>query len=168
MNIKCTAAIGAFLVVFLFSSAAVAGSDTGFYVGGSIGQSTIKASGDTPGSGDFNEQNSAYKVFLGYNFGIIPLLDLAVEGSYVDFGNPSQNVTGIGDVTIDITGWDLFGVAALKFGPFGVFGKLGTISWDSDTSLSGVGSTSDSGSDTAYGLGAKFTLGSLAISRIFI
>jgi len=163
MNIKYTATIGALVCAFILSNTAVAGSDTGFYVGGSIGQSTIKASGDIPGSGDFNEQNSAYKVFLGYNFGIIPLLDLAVEGSYVDFGNPSQNVTGIGDVTIDITGWDLFGLAALKFGPFGVFGKLGTISWDSDSSISGAGSTSDSGSDPAYGLGAKFTMGSLAI-----
>ncbi|WP_455220224.1 outer membrane beta-barrel protein [Kaarinaea lacus] len=161
MNIKYTIAPVALFWAFLFSNTAVAGSDSGFYLGGSIGQSTIKGTGQDPTSGDFtfNEQDAGYKIFAGYNFGIIPLIDLAVEGSYVDFGNPSTSIPGVGSVELGLTGWDAFGLGALTFGPFSVFGKMGLISWDSDSSLGG----SDSGSDPAYGLGAKFILGSLAI-----
>ena len=90
------------------------------------------------------------------------MIDLAVEGSYVDFGKPSGTLSDGTNVEIDLVGWDAFGLAALTFGPFSVFGKVGVLSWDSDTSFTG-GSESDSGSDSAYGLGAKFILGSIAL-----
>ncbi|MEJ2180340.1 MAG: outer membrane beta-barrel protein [Gammaproteobacteria bacterium] len=140
-----------------FSSSVLAGSESGLYLGGSIGQATVTAKGETPGDPEFNENDAGYKIFLGYNFGIIPLIDLAVEGSYVDFGKPSGN-----NDEIDLVGWDAFGLAALTFGPFSVFGKMGVLSWDSDSNVSGI-SSSNSGSDPAYGLGAKFILGSLAL-----
>ena len=141
-------------VVILFSTSVMAGSESGLYLGGSIGQATITAKGDTPSSPEFNEKDAGYKIFLGYNFGIIPLIDLAVEGSYVDFGKPSGN-----NVEIDLVGWDAFGLAALTFGPFSVFGKMGVLSWDSKSNVY----NDESGSDPAYGLGAKFILGSIAL-----
>ena len=147
--------------VFLFSTPVMAGSESGLYLGGSIGQATVTAKGDTPADPEFNEDDAGYKIFLGYNFGIIPLIDLAVEGSYVDFGKPSGTVNG-NNVEIDLVGWDAFGLAALTFGPFSVFGKVGLLSWDSDSSFNGK-TDSDSGSDSAYGLGAKFILGSIAL-----
>lgn len=143
-----------------FSSSVLAGSESGLYLGGSIGQATVTAKGQTPDNEDFDfsESDAGYKIFLGYNFGIIPLIDLAVEGSYVDFGNPSGTAADGTNVELDLTGWDAFGLAALTFGPFSVFGKVGVLSWDSDNSFG-----SDSGSDSAYGLGAKFILGSIAL-----
>lgn len=154
MNKKYTVLPGIFILVLFFSHTAMAGSESGLYLGGSIGQATITAKGQTPGDPEFNENDAGYKIFLGYNFGIIPLIDLAVEGSYVDFGKPSGN-----NVEIDLVGWDAFGLAALTFGPFSVFGKMGFLNWDSKSNVY----NDDSGSDPAYGLGAKFILGSLAL-----
>ena len=147
----------------LISGTASAGSDSGFYLGGSIGQATVKFKDQTPDGDDFefSEDDSAYKIFGGYNFGIIPLIDLAVEGSYVDFGKPNMTSTTGTTIATDLTGWDAFGLAALTFGPFSVFGKAGLIAWNSDFNI-GTVSSSNSGTDSAYGLGAKIQFGSLA------
>jgi outer membrane immunogenic protein len=151
--------------VLFITNTAMAGSESGLYIGGSIGQATVKASGQTPGGDDFNynEDDGGYKIFIGYNFGVIPLVDLAVEGSYVDFGNPSSTLPGGEFLEVDLTGWDAFGLAALTFGPFSVFGKMGLISWDSDVTLGNIPIGSNSDTDPAYGLGAKLILGSLAL-----
>jgi hypothetical protein len=66
-------------------------------------------------------------------------------------------------VGLDVTGWDIFGVAGVDIGPVGVFAKAGMISWDLDAFVDGVEEGSDDGSDPAYGVGAKFNLGSLEI-----
>ena len=135
--------------LLLASPAAVfAGADSGFYIGAGVGDAGVDAS-----EGDFDESDSAYKIFGGYNIGFIPLVDFAVEASYVDFGSPDDGV-----VNVDVTGLNAFGLAGLSFGPFGVFAKAGMISWDVD----GKG-VSDSGTDPAYGLGARFAIGSFAI-----
>lgn len=140
-NIK-TSFIG-FASLFMTMPAAVfAGADSGFYIGGGVGESNVEV-------GSFDESDTAYKIFGGYNIGFIPLVDLAVEASYVDFGNPSSS-----SFDIDITGLNAYGLAGLSFGPFGVFAKAGTIRWDSD---------GDSGTDAAYGIGAKFSIGSLSV-----
>jgi len=142
----------------------MAGSDSGFYLGSSLGQASIEADGQTPSGDafDFNEDDAGYKLFAGYNFGIIPLIDLAVEGSYVDFGNPNGTLSDGTRIESDLAGWDAFGLAALTFGPFSVFGKAGVIAWDSDVAIDDFKS-SESGSDPAYGLGAKLQFGSLAV-----
>jgi opacity protein-like surface antigen len=145
------------------STTVLAGSDSGFYLGGSLGQATIKAKNQTPGGEDFdfNEDDSGYKIFAGYNFGLVPLVDLAVEGAYVDFGNPNTALASDARIEYDLAGWDIFGLAALTFGPFSAFGKAGVIAWDSDVLIDDVKS-SNSGSDPAYGLGVKLQFGSLA------
>jgi opacity protein-like surface antigen len=146
------------------TTTAMAGSESGLYLGASLGQAAVKADGETATGDDFDfsEEDAGYKIFAGYNFGIIPLLDLAVEGAYVDFGNPSGSLVDGTDIDLSVSGWDVFGVVAGTFGPFGIFGKAGLIYWDSDADI-GNSSDSDSGSDPAYGLGAKFQLGSIAI-----
>jgi hypothetical protein len=64
--------------------------------------------------------------------------------------------------SIEVTGVNDFGLAGLSFGPFGVFAKAGMINWDSDATF-GTASSSDSGSDAAYGLGARFAIGSFSV-----
>lgn len=130
-------------------SAAVAGADSGFYLGAGVGDASVKDS-------DFDESDSAYKLFGGYNIGFIPLVDFAVEASYVDFGKPSSSAG-----SVEVTGLNAFGLAGLSFGPFGVFAKAGVLSWDADSTF--VTTTSESGSDPAYGLGARFAIGSLSV-----
>ena len=150
--------------MMLLSTTVMAGSESGIYIGGSLGQAAVKAKGQTPDGSDFdfNENDSGYKIFAGYNFGIIPLIDLAVEGSYVDFGSPNGTLSDGTKIEYKLAGWDAFGLAALTFGPFGVFGKAGLVSWDSDFNIDNF-SGSDSGSDPAYGIGAKFQIGSIGI-----
>jgi hypothetical protein len=129
---------------------AAAGADSGFYLGVGAGDATVKDS-------DFDESDTAYKVFGGYNFGVIPLVDLAVEASYAHFGNPSA-----GAVNAEVTGLNAFGLAGLSFGPFGIFAKAGVINWGADTS-DGTVTNSESGTDSAYGVGARFAIGSFAV-----
>lgn len=141
-----------------------AGADSGLYLGAGVGNATVKAKGTDPNSGnyDFNETDSGYKLFGGFNIGFIPLIDLAVEVSYVDFGNPSTTFGAGNPINYELTGFNAFGLVGLSFGPFGLFAKAGAISWDSD-SVIGTTSTSDSGTDSAYGVGARFQISSLAI-----
>src|SRR5690606_8616130 len=67
------------------------------------------------------------------------------------------------EIEVDVTGWDLFGLAGIELGPIGVFAKAGMISWDADTTLGEIATGGDDGTDPAYGIGARFTLGSLEI-----
>lgn len=139
-----------------------AGGQSGFYVGAGGGQSSMEADATNP-SGSFNFDDSAtgYKVIVGYNFGIIPLLDLGVEGSYVDFGKIS-GTSALGSSEAKAKGYDAFAVGALTFGPFAVFAKAGAIQWDTDVTLGGTVS-SDSGTDAAYGVGVRFQLSSFSL-----
>ena len=145
--------------LFLTPAAVFAGAESGFYIGGGLGSSTVAlANTDPTDSFDFDESDSGYKVFGGFNFGVIPLIDLAVEASYVDFGNPSGTLLGGGAIDFEVTGINAFGLAGLSFGPFGVFAKYGVIDWDTKASIG-----NDSGTDAAYGIGARFQISSLAI-----
>jgi len=149
-------------VLVAFASVAQAGDDSGIYIGGSVGYASVDYS-KNDGDINFDDDDTAYKVFVGYNFGIIPLIDLGVEGSYVDFGSQDGRLAGTNGNTIEVTGWDAFGVAGLTFGPFGIFAKAGMIAWNADLDTRSFGNSTDSGNDPAYGIGAKFQIASFAI-----
>lgn len=157
-------ALASLLVPFGLAHAA----DSGFYVGGSLGQSTLKVPSDVTDIPDFDENDTAYKIFAGYNFNLA-LFNFGIEGGYNDFGNPSGALGTDTILNIDADGWSLWGMGGLNFGPLDVFAKVGTISWDASLSIDGVdpgfgiGDLSDSGSDMGYGLGARISLGNLSI-----
>lgn len=142
-NLLAISLVSSFTVL---SNTAFAGADSGFYIGAGVGDASYDEQ-------DFDENDTGYKVFGGYNIGFIPLVDFAVEASYVDFGSPSNTV-----LDVEATGFNAFGLAGLSFGPFGIFAKAGMLNWDSDTTFGG-----DSGTDPAYGLGARFAIGSFAV-----
>ncbi|WP_439133998.1 outer membrane beta-barrel protein [Pseudomaricurvus sp.] len=145
---------------------AFAGKDSGFYIGGSVGQADVEYSDDVPELGnvefEIDDDDTAYKGFVGYNFGLVPFLDLAVEGSYIDFGSQNGEINNIKGANVDITGWSAAGLVGFNLGPVGVFGKAGLIAWDDDIDALSF-DESDSGTDPMYGVGAKFQLGSFAI-----
>jgi len=150
-------ALSCAVLVLSISGVALAGQKTGLYLGGSIGSSALDIS---KGDINFDDDDFGYKIFTGFNFGIIPLINLGVEGSYVDFGKASSYQILNHDV--GVTGWDLFGVAGVNLGPIALFGKVGNIWWKSDSDY--LQSILDkSGNDVAYGLGLLFQLGSLAL-----
>lgn len=132
-----------------------AGSDSGIYIGASIGQTSVED--DFNSSFNVKDDDNGQKIFFGYNFGVVPFLDLAVEADYREYGK-----FGNRDANTEVTSSEIFGVVGFNFGLIGVFGKLGY----SDTSLdSAVGRVnfSDSESATAYGIGAKMNFGSFGI-----
>ncbi|UTA49001.1 porin family protein [Simiduia sp. 21SJ11W-1] len=142
----------------MLSQTALAGDDTGFYLGGSVGSSQLSYKGDGT---SIDDDDTGYKVFVGYNFGLIPLINLAVEGTYVDFGSQVGDILDE-DHTLTSTALQGHALAGLNFGPFGVFAKAGVMNWDSK--IKGPSVTDDSsGSDPAYGLGAKFQLASFQL-----
>lgn len=130
-----------------------AGAESGIYLGAGLGDTNIKGPLD---GNDLEFDSTGYKLLLGYNFGVIPLIDLAVEGAYVNLGEESK-----GDTKFEQTSWNGFGLAGLSFGPIGFFAKAGIAAWDAETRIGGL-KTTDSGTDPVYGLGARFQLGSLA------
>lgn len=140
----------------------MAGTESGFYLGAGVGRAGIgDFDPDNTGKINFDANDTGWKVFGGYNFGWIPFLDIAVEGGYVDFGKPDDNVNNT-NVKVDADGLDLFALVGVNLGPIGVFGKAGAVNWDAKLS-GGDESYSDDGTDPAYGIGARFKLGSLEI-----
>lgn len=155
--------LGCSAVLLCVSSVAWAGAETGFYLGGSVGSASSDVSYTESGGGyvSYDDDDSAYKVFLGYNFGVIPLINLAIEGSYVDLGTAQGTVAGTTYET-SVNGWNAFGLLGFNLGPVELFAKAGAMSWEADT-VSPVSTQSDSGTDPAYGLGLQFQIKSLAI-----
>lgn len=145
--------------MLLFSTESRA--ESGFYAGGSVGQAAYEIGVvDQVQTFAFDEDDFAWKVYGGFNLGLV-LVDLAVEAGYVDLGGPSGNILG-SQIEVDADGIDAFGVLGYDLGPLGVFAKLGMISWDAEATIDGL-SARDDGTDLAYGFGAKFGLASLDI-----
>jgi len=149
MTIKKAGILSIYLIsVFLIMpTVAIAGAASGFYIGAGTGSAAITDTG-------FDESDSASKIIAGYNIGFIPFVDFAIEGSYVDFGAPASTA-----VSAEATGLDAFGLVGLNFGPIGIFAKTGVISWDLETNTG----FSDSGTDPAYGIGARFQLFAISV-----
>jgi hypothetical protein len=158
-------------VLGLVVAAPAEAKKNGFYLGASVGFSTVSVTGydDDLGEIDFSDSPTGYKIFAGYRF----LTFLAVEGSYVDLGTASESFdTEYGDFGVDIglTGWDLFGVGVLPIGPVDLFAKVGGIRWDADVKayLDDMSDReSDDGTDWAYGVGVGFRLWRVALRAEF-
>jgi len=125
----------------------------GLYLGAAIGQAGIK---DNINTETFDSNDAAYKAFVGWRFKV-PVVNFAVEGAYTDFGKPSQTL-GAQRVETKLHGPSLAGLAILPLGPFDFYGKAGAINWSADTTVGGA-TTSKSGTDAFYGVGAGLNLG---------
>jgi hypothetical protein len=143
-------------------------AESGFYIGGSIGQTTLKVPSDIVDVPDFSEDDTGYKLYGGYNWNM-SLLNIGIEGGYIDFGSPSEALDIDTNLKIDADGLNLVGLAGLNFGPFDIYAKAGWISWDASLRISGVDpgfgldALSEDGTDLMYGIGARFALGKLHI-----
>lgn len=131
---------------------------SGLYLGAGLGQSTVK---DDTGSGNFDASDAAFKLFAGYRFNMIPIIDLAAEVGYTDFGKPSQSIGGQ-NVQFKLHGVDAAGLLIFPLGPLDFYGKVGIMSWSLDAS--GFGSSSSrTGTDPFYGVGVGFQIWKIGI-----
>jgi hypothetical protein len=152
-----TLLLAVFASSLAFAVSAHAG-DTGLYVGGSVGQSTLKVDDI-----NFDENDTTYKIFAGYM--LLPFL--GVEGGYVDFGSPNRHYSGAGSVEFQVDGWEGFVVGQLPLGPVDLFAKAGVLSYNVDVKTNGpvFGNLSGSDSDEvgAYGAGAAIGIGPIKV-----
>lgn len=161
-SIHRSLAVPVLVSLLVVSGTAIA--DTGFYLGGSVGDTTLQADFEDPidgGNFTFDESDFSWKAFAGFNFDL-PVIQLGIEAGYVDLGGPSVTFAAE-EYGVDVTAWDAFGVAGFNLGPVKLFGKLGVISWDAEATIAGIEAGSDDGTDTAYGVGAAVELGSFQI-----
>ena len=159
------------LAIILVAAAMPASAiENGFYLGGSIGGSSLEIRDFDEELGDlrFSGSGTAYKLFAGFRF----LNFLAVEGGYVDLGDPRDVVGGSEDDAIDVEiglkGWDAFAVGLLPIGPVDLFAKFGVVSWNADIRARLIptdvfDTDSESGTDAAYGIGVALRLGKVAL-----
>ena len=135
-------------------------ADSGFYIGGSIGNSTVEF--DTADIGipsvplSYDEDDSGYKLFGGYRFDL-PVVEFGIEAGYVDFGNPGFDILG-DPASIAADGFNLWGIAGIGLGPLDLYGKIGYLAWDAEAVYQGL-TSSDDDSDLGYGIGLAFWFG---------
>ena len=124
-------------------------ADTGFYIGGSIGETTADCNATASTSCD--DKDTAWKVFGGYQLN----RNFAVELGYSDLGEVSSS--GPFSTKVESTVWDLVAVGSIPLGNnFSLYGKLGAYRADAELSTS-VGVSGDkSTTDLTYGLGARY------------
>ena len=150
----------ALLASLLFTPAAFA--DSGFFVGGSVGNAALSFKDVDFGSSGFDDADSAYKGFVGYIVDL-PVVDFGVEVAYVDFGAPADTSIFDEENQIEATGLSGFATLGMDWGLFGVFVKAGVVQWDAEFSLDNVSLGKDDGSDSAYGLGFRFNFSSVEV-----
>lgn len=182
---KCAVALVAVLCTGGLGSALAADDATGFYGGVGVGQTRAKINnnalhinGATATNFTKDETDIGYKIFGGYSFN----KNLALEASYIDFGNinASLNMTApaVGSISASIKAngvtCDLVGTLPLP-NNFALFAKVGalysTVKTDLTTSgvvflLPGV-SAHNKYSDTSLklGMGARYDFNSLFALR---
>ncbi len=152
------------LLFSLFSVNTFAGGESGFYVGGGLGIWDVTVDfddideDDLPDSDNLDGDANTYKLIGGYNFGVIPLIDLGVEASYNVFDTAED-----GDFSTEMDSLNAFGLASLTFGPFGIFGKAGLASYNIDYLIDDKKITDGSGEDPVYGLGVRFQIAGFSV-----
>ncbi|MGH8689178.1 MAG: outer membrane beta-barrel protein [Burkholderiales bacterium] len=151
------------LAAILLGCAQAAAAADGLYLGVGLGAATVK---DNFEGSTFEAEDLAYRGILGWRFNQIPLVDLAVEAAYTNFGKPSQIVAPSSgapaqNVEYKLHGPSLAGLVILPLGPVDLYAKGGVLDWKLDRTT-GATTTSRSGSDAFYGVGAGFYLWKLA------
>lgn len=129
--------------------------DAGFYLGGSLGQSTFKEfCVDAPVVLSCEDKDTAWKIFGGYRFNRY----VAIEGTYADWGTVRGTLSGpVRDVPLSQTGIGVAAVGSFELTPqFAVFGKAGILMTEQETPASASGNTKRDETEFHYGLGARF------------
>lgn len=133
--------------------------DTGFYIGGALGQAKVDV--DCTGATSCDDKDTSWRIFGGYQFN----RNFAIEAGYIDFGEASASGPtppfGTTSVTQEATAFDVVAVGMLPLmDRFSVFGKLGFYRADTDVSVTntvlGSVSESDSNTDLTFGVGVRY------------
>jgi len=139
----------AFLAAFAISIPAFA-ADTGGYLFGMVGQTTIKDVDFGPGV-SVDDTGTGFKIGGGYAFH----RNFGVEAAYVDLGKATASAGGQ-SAELKASGISVVAVGMLPLGQnFSLLGRLGFI--NATVELSALGSSVDSTDmKTTFGIGASY------------
>src|SRR5712691_628986 len=154
-RVLVAALLGAAVMAAPAVSMAQARSDTGWYVGGSVGQSKAKVA-DCAGFGSCDTKAAAFGILGGYQIS----RNFAAELGYHDFGRVTFSAPGVSG-NIKANASELVGLGAYPFAnQFSVYGKLGAYHAEAKLSASQAGSGSvspkDRNTDLTFGFGAVY------------
>lgn len=153
--------LSAVVVLATSLSALSVRADSGLYVGGGIGQANIEDSTGNSGGVAFDESDTAWKGFVGYNFDLLPLLKLAAEVGYRDLGKTDSTVAGV-PVEYSVRGIDYSVLAGVGLGPVDLLARVGGMQYDLEKNIGGLKRDFD-GTAPLYGLGVWFTLAGIGL-----
>jgi len=145
----------------LLAVALVAGASSAmassFYIAGSVGESDVSI--DAPGATSKDENDTAYKLNLGWQFH----KNFALEAGYFDLGKGKAN-SATTNYDFKADGWGLGIVGSLPLNEqWSIFGRIAAVDVDVDQTCTGVGcpaGSSGSSSDWTgnYGLGVQWDI----------
>jgi OmpA-OmpF porin, OOP family len=170
MSTLCINKLWHILLVGVFSATSIAISSMaqaqGWYGGVSIGQTKDNDSAadlrSIGFSGNVDDKDTGWKVFVGNQFN----QNAAIEFGYVDLGEVTGSGTYLGlpaSVSAEVKGFNMALIGILPVSnEFAVLGRIGLFRWDADATANVAGfpgSASDTGTDLAFGVGAKYDFG---------
>jgi hypothetical protein len=151
MNKKFAAAAALGLLSLASFAPQATAADNGFYLGAGLTQANFDV--DVDGiSDDFDDEG--FKVIAGFR----PLNWLAFEANYMDLGGIDE-----GGLEVDSSAISLSALVLAEIGIVDLYARAGMLNWDSDFSVSGLGSTSDDGWEPTYGVGVGVHFGSIGV-----
>jgi len=134
----------------------------GFYVGAGLGNTFYSSSFEvedvTDGVQEIDENSTAWKIFGGFTGNRF----LSIEGGYRDFGNIETDFEG-DKIKSKVKGWDFDLMGRVQISIIDIFAKAGVMFWDSDVTIGNAPTSSDSGTDFLWGLGAGARLGPIGV-----
>ena len=142
-------------VVLAFAATpALSDENRGFYAGGGLGQFGLAFDAEDIDLDelDFDDSDTAYKIFAGWRFNPY----IALELDYMDLGSPSETLgsgTLAEEVGIGLDGYAPYLVGTLPLGFLELSAKVGYLIYNVDIDTDDF-SESDSDEAFAYGIGA--------------
>jgi OmpA-OmpF porin, OOP family len=132
-------------------------ADSGWYVGGSFGQSEVDIE-DCGGGIDCDEKDTAWRIFGGYKIN----RNFSVEAGYHQLGEARASGPG-GNIEFDANALELVALGALPLGnQFSLYGKAGFYRGETkvtgSTLLTGPLSIKETNTDLTYGVGVQYDM----------
>lgn len=142
MNKKWLAAMLGAAAMAVSAGAVAQQQDTGWYVGGMIGQSDLDIDKDT-----------AWKASIGYQIN----RTFSAEVGYTNLGEVSGNVLGV-PVEAEANAWEVIGIGKLPIGnQLSAYGLLGIAMVKAEARSGGVTADDDS-TELTFGVGAQYDI----------
>ncbi|QTR49223.1 porin family protein [Candidatus Thiothrix anitrata] len=122
-------------------------SESGFYGGGGIGQTSLECDG-------CNTTN--WKLFGGYKVS----KNVSIEGGYYNIIDAKKEIAPGADADVAVTGLGLAGIASFPVSDdVEIFGKVGVMKWDIEAKVTGVPTSINSdGTDLLVGAGGMYKM----------